>query len=51
MENQLIRVMQVIPDMRSGGAENFIMNLYRKMNKDEIQFDFSVHYKERRFFR
>ncbi len=50
MENQLIRVMQVIPDMRSGGAENFIMNLYRKMNKDEIQFDFSVHYKERRFF-
>lgn len=50
MSNKPTRVLQIIPDMRSGGAENFIMNLYRDMDRSQVQFDFAVHYHERRFF-
>ncbi len=44
-----IRILQVIPDMRSGGVENFIMNLYRSIDREMVQFDFVVHYKEKKF--
>lgn len=36
--------------MQAGGLENFIMNLYRNINREKIQFDFLVHYKERKHF-
>ncbi|WP_419955632.1 glycosyltransferase family 1 protein [Neobacillus niacini] len=39
----MIRVLQVIEKMDRGGAETFIMNLYRNINRSEIQFDFLVH--------
>lgn len=29
-----------------GGLESFILNYYRNINKEKIQFDFLVHYKE-----
>ena len=45
-----IRILQIVPDMRSGGVENFIMNLYRNINRDEIQFDFIEHYSTESFF-
>jgi len=38
-----IRVLHVLRYMNIGGAETFIMNLYRSINKNEIQFDFLVH--------
>lgn len=38
-----IRVLQVFMGMNMGGAESMIMNLYRKINRSEIQFDFIVH--------
>lgn len=38
-----IRVLQVIGSMNMGGAENFIMNLYRNIDKEKIQFDFISH--------
>ena len=34
------RVLQVIRSMGYGGAETFIMNLYRNMDHEKIQFDF-----------
>lgn len=37
------RVLQVIGAMDRGGAETFIMNLYRKIDRNRIQFDFLVH--------
>lgn len=37
---QPIRVLQVIGSMNRGGAEAMIMNLYRKMDRSKIQFDF-----------
>ena len=38
-----IRVLQVIGSMNRGGAETMIMNLYRKIDREKIQFDFVVH--------
>lgn len=37
-----IRIAQVMGKMNSGGVESFVMNYYRKMDKDKIQFDFIV---------
>lgn len=41
------RVLQVVTIMNRGGAETMIMNYYRNMDRDKIQFDFLVHRKER----
>lgn len=38
-----IRVLQVVSKMNMGGAENFVMNMYRNVNKDLVQFDFITH--------
>lgn len=37
---QPIRVLQVIASMGHGGIEHFLMNLYRAIDKDKVQFDF-----------
>ena len=37
-----IRVLQVFAALDSGGVSNFVMNLYREMNTDQIQFDFAL---------
>jgi len=36
--------------MNMGGAENFIMNVYRKIDRSRIQFDFAVHDSRSGFF-
>lgn len=38
-----IRVLQVIGGMNFGGAENFLMNLYRNIDRTKVQFDFLVN--------
>ncbi|MCM1121759.1 MAG: glycosyltransferase family 1 protein [Eubacterium sp.] len=38
-----IRVLHVLGGVGLGGAESRIMDLYRQMDRDEIQFDFLVH--------
>lgn len=42
-----IRVLHVIGAMNVGGAETMIMDLYRKINRKKVQFDFLVHTDER----
>lgn len=39
-----IRILHVLGGLGVGGAECRIMDLYRNMNRDKIQFDFLVHY-------
>ena len=39
MDNR-VRVLHVITGMGSGGAEMFLMNIYRNMDHDKIVFDF-----------
>lgn len=38
-----IRVLHVIGSMQRAGAETFIMNVYRNIDRTKIQFDFIVH--------
>ena len=38
-----IRVLQVVTYMGRGGIETMLMNYYRNMDKDKVQFDFLVH--------
>lgn len=38
-----MRVLQVIGVMDRGGAETMVMNLYRAIDREKIQFDFLVH--------
>lgn len=45
-----VRILHIVPNMQSGGLETFIMNLYRNIDRTKIQFDFLVHYKERKFY-
>lgn len=45
-----IRVLQIVPNMQAGGLETFIMNVYRNINRSEVQFDFLVHYEKTCFY-
>ena len=38
-----IRVLQVVTYMGRGGLETMLMNYYRKIDREKIQFDFLVH--------
>ena len=42
-----IRVLQVVTIMNRGGLETMLMNYYRKIDRNKIQFDFIVHREER----
>ena len=39
----MIRVLQIVTNMRRGGLETMIMNYYRHIDRDKVQFDFLVH--------
>lgn len=49
-DNNIVRILNIVPNMRAAGIESFIMNVYRNIDKDKIQFDFLVHNKKREFF-
>lgn len=36
----MIRVLHILHSMNRGGAENALMNYYRHINRNCIQFDF-----------
>ena len=46
----MIHVLHVVSVMDIGGMESFIMNVYRQLDRSEIQFDFLVHHKRRGAF-
>ena len=45
-----IRVLQVMPAMDAGGMETFVMNVYRTIDREQVQFDFLYHYDKPCFF-
>lgn len=49
-ESAKIRVLQVVPNMQAGGLETLIMNLYRHIDRNKVQFDFIVHYTKANFY-
>lgn len=46
----MVRVLHCFGAMNIGGAETLIMNIYRKIDKSKIQFDFLVFSKDKGFF-
>ena len=45
-----LRILHVVSAMRCAGAENLIMNIYRKLDRDKIQFDFVADNPKKEFF-
>jgi glycosyltransferase involved in cell wall biosynthesis len=43
---EVLRVLQVVSIMNRGGIENMLMNLYRTIDRNSVQFDFVVHRSE-----
>ena len=46
----MIKVLQVIAGMNSGGMENMIMNYYRNLDRNVIQYDFLIFTEGEAFF-
>ena len=42
-----MRVLQVVTKMNRGGLETMLMNYYRHIDREKVQFDFLVHREER----
>ena len=43
MQMSPIRVLQVVTYMGRGGLETMLMNYYRHIDRNKVQFDFLVH--------
>ena len=41
-ELYLIRILHVLGGLERGGAETMVMNLYRNIDREKIQFDFII---------
>ncbi len=48
--SDLIRILQVVTHMERGGLESMLMNYYRHIDREKVQFDFLVHRQERSAF-
>lgn len=46
----MIRILQILGGLDRGGAETMLMNLYRHVDKNSIQFDFIVHTEEKQAY-
>ena len=40
--NRPVRILQVFAGLDSGGVSNFVMNLYREIDTEKVQFDFAM---------
>lgn len=45
--DQTIRVLHIVTNMNRGGLETMLMNYYRHIDRNKVQFDFLVHREER----
>lgn len=45
-----IRVLHILQRMEAGGTQALLMNIYRKIDRSKVQFDFLVVYKEKQFY-
>lgn len=46
----MIRVLHVLGGLERGGAETMVMNLYRNIDREKIQFDFIIHTNEKQAY-
>lgn len=45
-----IRVLHILQRMEAGGTQALLMNIYRKIDRSKVQFDFLVEYPDRQFY-
>ncbi len=45
-----LRVLHVVSSMNLGGIQTLLMNLYRNIDREKVQFDFAVHTQEKNVF-
>ena len=38
-----VKILQIVGSMHPGGIENFVMNLYEHIDREQFPFDFVVH--------
>lgn len=50
MMTEPIRILHVLGGISLGGAESRIMDLYRHIDRDKIQFDFLIHQTEKGYY-
>ena len=43
----MIRILQVVNNMHRAGIETMLMNYYRNIDREKIQFDFLTHRKHK----
>ncbi len=48
--HQCERVLHVLYSMNCAGAENFLMNMYRNIDREGLQFDFLLNFQGQSFF-
>lgn len=46
----MIKILHVIGSMNMGGTEMILMNLYKNIDRNRVQFDFAIHTDESCFF-
>lgn len=46
----MIRALQILDNITAGGIQSFIMNVYRNIDRECIQFDFLVHHKHEKSY-
>lgn len=44
------RILHILQRMEAGGTQALLMNIYRKIDRSKIQFDFMVVYTEKQFY-
>jgi len=47
---KIVRVLHVLQRMETGGTQALLMNLYRNIDRNKIQFDFLVEYPDKQFY-
>lgn len=45
-----VRILHILQRMEAGGTQALLMNIYRKIDRTKVQFDFLVVYKEKQFY-
>lgn len=45
-----IRVLHILQRMEAAGVQTLLMNIYRNIDRNKVQFDFLVHYSAPQFF-
>lgn len=50
MKKQPIRILHILQRMEAGGTQALLMNIYRNIDREKVQFDFLVEYPNKQFY-